>query len=205
MDEDNIIFVPVDTAKDSIPYARIKKPETSVKQPIPGWYSDVFHELVDKCDPENFMNPYDPVKVGKANELYALILANENNKEELLNLRLRAIKELGIKISTQRLYDELLVVCNPKQFTGAAYNEVLLALANQVYPSIRQNADNIFALESIRKQVEELYVWHVKEKEKAEKKDKQYIKNGTIWILLFSALLILLVIIIICLKTLLIE
>ena len=96
------------------------------------------------------------------------------NEEELRKLRLRAIKELGIKISTERLYNELLKVCNPKQFTGAAYNKDLLALANQVYPSIRQNADNISALESIRKQADELYRYkNKKEKEKRDRKQDE--------------------------------
>ena len=80
MDEDNITFVPVDTVKKSIPYAKNKKLETSIKQPIPGWYTDVFHELADKCKPEKFMTPYDPVKVGIANELYDRILDNEDNE-----------------------------------------------------------------------------------------------------------------------------
>lgn len=43
----------------------------------------LLNELKDKCNPQRYMNPYDPIKVSIANSLYERILSNESNIEEL--------------------------------------------------------------------------------------------------------------------------
>lgn len=41
------------------------------KQPIRGRHQSLFEELKARCAPENYMNPYEPEKVSRANKLYS--------------------------------------------------------------------------------------------------------------------------------------
>lgn len=152
MQEDNIRFEEI--GKDETVHA--EQSSTLFKQPVRGRYQNLHAELKAKCAPENFMNPYDPGKVSKANELYAEIIATDTQAEEKLkSFRLRAIEELGVKFSTEELYEKLTAACNPKNFTGDSYNKERLELANLFYQQILKNADNIFALEEIEKEAKE--------------------------------------------------
>ena len=144
--------------EEYINFEEISKDETAhadqssplFKQPIRGRYESLHAELKARCAPENFMNPYEPEKVSRANELYAEVLAtNTQADEELKSLRLRAMEELGVKFSTEQLFEKLTAVCNPKNFTGDSYNKERLELANGLYQQILMNADNIFTLEEI--------------------------------------------------------
>jgi hypothetical protein len=144
--------------EDSINFEEISKDETAhadqssplFKQPIRGRYENLHAELKARCAPENFMNPYEPEKVSRANELYAEVLSiNVQADEKLKLLRLRAMEELGVKFSTEQLFEKLSAACNPKNFTGDSYNKERLELANELYQQILMNADNIFALEEI--------------------------------------------------------
>lgn len=153
MQEDNIRFEEI--GKDETVHA--EQSSTLFKQPVRGRYQNLHAELKAKCAPENFMNPYDPDKVSKANVLYAEIIATDTQAEEKLkSFRLRAIEELGVKFSTEELYEKLTAACNPKNFTGDSYNKERLELANLFYQQILKNADNIFALEEIEKEAKEL-------------------------------------------------
>ncbi|MBQ9893461.1 MAG: hypothetical protein IJM35_09950 [Bacteroidales bacterium] len=53
----------------------------------------IFDELSSICNPENFMQPYDAVKVSIANKLYSRILENKSNVFELEKIRKEAIKD----------------------------------------------------------------------------------------------------------------
>ena len=120
------------------------------KQPIPGRYHSLYKELKVRCAPENFMDPYEPEKVSKANELYSEVLATDAHDDgKLKRLRSRAMEELGVQFSTELLYEKLSAVCNPKNFTGDAYDKERLKLANRLYQAVLKNADNVVALEEI--------------------------------------------------------
>lgn len=153
MQEDNIIFDEI--SKEETAHA--DQSSSLFKQPILGRYESLHAELKARCAPENFMNPYEPEKVSKANELYAEVLAtNEQANEKLKSLRLRAIDELGVKFSTEQIFKKLTAACNPKNFTGDSYNKERLDLANRLYQHILMSADNIFALEEIEVEAKEL-------------------------------------------------
>ena len=110
-----------------------------------------------RCAPENFMNPYEPEKVSKANELYFEVLHTDAQADEQLKqLRLRAIEGLGIKFSTEELFDRLSAACNPKNFTGESYNKERLELSNRLYQTVLMNADNVLAMEEIEGEVKGL-------------------------------------------------
>ena len=96
MPEDNIVFEEVNEGN---PEERPREPST-FKQPIIGMYTNLYEELIEKCAPENFLEPYEPEKASIANELYAQILAcGEENKNELAYKSdyFKYITELGIE------------------------------------------------------------------------------------------------------------
>jgi hypothetical protein len=153
MQEDNISFEEI--GKEETVHA--EQSQALFKQPIRGRYQGLHEELKVKCAPENFMNPYEPKKVSKANELYSEVLhTDEQADKQLKQLRLRAIEELGIKFSTEKLFGKLSAACNPKIFTGESYNKERLELANRLYQAVMMNADNVLALEEIEGEAKEL-------------------------------------------------
>ena len=133
-----------------------KEDEVKEKKPIEGFYASLFDELKEKCDPTCFLKPYDKVKVDIANDIYYEILRNEGNEEKLKSLRLRAIKELGVKFATAIIYENLMEVCNPENFTGIKYDREKLNSANNFFYQIKENADDILALEKIQDDASEL-------------------------------------------------
>ena len=153
MQEDNISFEEI--GKDETAHA--EQAQALFKQPVRGRYQDLHAELKARCAPENFMNPYEPEKVSKANELYSEVLSTDAQAEEQLKqLRLRAIEELGIKFSTEELFTKLSAACNPKNFTGDSYNKERLEQANKLYQAVLMNADHVLALEDIEGEAKEL-------------------------------------------------
>lgn len=141
------------------------------KEPIVGFYASLYDELKEKCDPVCFLKPYDKVKVDIANEIYYEIIHNEENEEKLKSLRLRAIKELGVKFATEIIYENLIEVCNPENFTGIKYDKEKLDSANNYYYQIQENADDILALEKIQDEASELI------KEMQKRREKKYAKH----------------------------
>ena len=151
MQEEDINFEEI--GKDETAHA--EQSSSLFKQPIRGRFQSLYEELKARCAPENFMNPYEPEKVSRANELYSEVLGTDvHDGEKLKELRLRAIEELGVKFSTELLYEKLTAACNPKNFTGKVYNKERLELANRLYQDVLMNADNVFALEGIEEKAE---------------------------------------------------
>ena len=146
MQEDNINFEEI--GKNEAAHA--EQSSALFKQPIRGLFPNLHTELKVRCDPQNFMEPYEPEKVSRANKLYSEILSIDvDDDEKLKMLRLRAMEELGIKFSTEMLYKELTTACDPRIFTGNNYDKERLELANRLYQQVLMNADDIFALEEI--------------------------------------------------------
>lgn len=114
-------------------------------------------ELIDKCNPQNFMEPYNYEKVKIANELYPRLLnCDGNDNAELVEVRKEAISKLGIVLSTSNIYEELCKTCNPQQFMNP-YNPTKVAKANELYFRVLQNKMNIDALEKIRDEARVLF------------------------------------------------
>lgn len=189
MQEDNINFEEI--GKDETAHA--EQSSAVFKQPIRGHYDSLHEELKARCAPENFMNPYEPEKVSRANKLYSEILSiGKNDNEKLKLLRLRAMEELGIKFSTEQLFEKLTAACNPKNFTGDSYNKERLELANGLYQQILMNADDIFVLEEIEEKAKELldtYNPHPNSPDNFVSEDINTIKES-IFVVLFVFILI---------------
>ena len=196
MQEDNINFEEI--GKDETAHA--EQSSAVFKQPIRGHYDSLHEELKARCAPENFMNPYEPEKVSRANKLYSEILTLDKNDDEKLKLlRLRAMEELGIKFSTEQLFEKLTAACNPKNFTGDSYNEERLELANGLYQQILMNADDIFALEEIEDKAGDLIKDYKSETQTQPKDDS----NKEEWLLSiwFSIIFIIIILYLISLRT----
>ncbi len=111
-------------------------------------------ELLEKCNPKNYSGSfnYNYEKVNIANELYAEILGTDilsNDFHKLVSIRKRAEGGLGIKISTEGLYNYLLEQTNPERFLNP-YNKELVSLANELHQQTLLNADKIEELEKIK-------------------------------------------------------
>lgn len=115
-------------------------------------------ELKEKCNPLNFMNPYNKEKVEKANLLYPEILScSLENIELQKTLRKQAISELGITFYTSKVFTELKDKCNPQRFMNP-YNSEKVSIANRLYESVLQNEHNIEMLENIKKEADEFLI-----------------------------------------------
>ena len=75
------------------------------KHPIMGHYNSLYEELLEKCNPACFLEPYDRKKVDLANDIYKQVQKNKNNNKFLKELRTKTISELGVKFSTIQLYE----------------------------------------------------------------------------------------------------
>lgn len=135
------------------------------KAPILGDFANLHEEMLQKCNPKNFMHPYDSTKIEIANEIYEQV-RNNYNEDLLVLLRNRSINELNISFSTINLYSKLVKACNPENFVDDNYDPDKLIKANSLFPKIKKNADNIIELESIEKEATELLLIQQQKDEK---------------------------------------
>lgn len=150
-DEDFIIFQ--EMRKEDSPFQK----QSVERQPIAGHYNSLYDELLEKCNPANFYEPYDSKKVELANEIYSKVLQNPNDEVTLKKLRLRAINELDIKFSTLALFDKLIEICHPRNFgPGQYYDAEKLAKANRIYSEILENADDVVVLEQCEEKAQDI-------------------------------------------------
>ncbi len=171
-DEDDIIFEPI--SSDPV----FNGNSNPSKQPVEGSYPSLYAEIIDKCEPTKFLDPYDERKASLANELYASALSNRNNIDILKRLRIRAINELGVKFSTKGLYTELMDICNPRRFSGENYNQNYFEKSNRLYSKIQNNADDIVCLEQIQAEASDLYhIIQSRQREETEQEQIEQIRN----------------------------
>lgn len=116
---------------------------------------NLWDKLERKCNPANFMNPYDEIKVEKANALFEeLTKTNNDDIEALKSIRRRAMEELGISLINNEYIEKLKAKCNPQQFLEP-YNPEKVRISNIIYSKLKNNMDNIEILEEIEKEIKE--------------------------------------------------
>ena len=137
-----------------IPSGTQKAVELS-KIPSSKVYDSLYEELLDKCNPKNFMEPYDQKKVDEASLIYNdLSRIGKTNEKHIRVIRDRATLELGIKVSTDRLFKELIDYCNPQNFlTAVPFQADLLQIANHFYAQVRTSKNDIHELERLSSQI----------------------------------------------------
>lgn len=153
------------TQIDDVIFVEVKK--NTEKEPIPGSYDSLYEELKQRCNPENFIEPYDKKKIDVANEIYQQLLESSQDDSQLKELRHRALKDLEVKFSTEKLYHYLAGICYPKNFTGEYYDAQNLRLANELHPKIKENADDIEVLEDCELKAKDL-ICIIEERRKKE-------------------------------------
>ena len=118
-------------------------------------YDSLYEELLDKCNPKNFMEPYDKKKVDAAILIYNdLSRIGKTNEKHIRAIRDRATLELGIKVSTDRLFKELIDYCNPQNFlTAVPFQADLLQIANHFYAQVRTSKNDIHELVRLSLQI----------------------------------------------------
>ena len=167
-DEDFIIFQ--EMRKEDSPFQK----QSVERQPIAGHYNSLYDELLEKCNPANFYEPYDSKKVELANEIYSKVLQNPNDEVTLKKLRLRAINELDIKFSTLALFDKLIEICHPRNFgPGQYYDPEKLAKANRIYSEILENADDVVVLEQCEEKAQDIIQVIAERREKELKEEEK--------------------------------
>lgn len=124
-------------------------------------YDSLYDELVDKCSPNKFrIESVGLEKFNIANDIYARLLECKRIADSMGNsrvsddslkiLRDRAIDELGIHVSTRKLFTKLKSVFDPNQFINRQpYDKELVEKAGKWYDLLLRSADDIRALERI--------------------------------------------------------
>ena len=113
-------------------------------------------ELLDKCNPKNFMEPYDKKKVDAANLIYKALLESKPSygcysNQEIRNIKDQAVRELGISISNS-LYRKLINYCDPKRFMEP-YDFEAVQVANEFYSLVEKSKDDIVELEELQHKI----------------------------------------------------
>lgn len=100
-------------------------------------------ELNNKCNPKNFMNPYDHDKVEMANN-FLIELKDAHNYNDIKKIRTKA-KKLGVSISLEQLFNYLSNICNPINYIGKEN----FVIANNLFSKIISSKENLEELEEI--------------------------------------------------------
>ena len=153
IDDDNINWVEM---KPEVGDASKSEGIKLYPSPIPGNYESLYAELIDKCNPSKYATSfnYNYEMLNVANELYAKVIeVGSLNHEELKNIRAKAVTELKIKISTEDLYNTLLMKTEPQRFMEP-YDKDMVKLANEFHHKVLLYADNIEELEKIQTEID---------------------------------------------------
>ena len=115
------------------------------------------YKLRKKCNPENFMKPYQKEKIDKANEIYAILMkTNPNDNNAINQLEIRIEKELSIsRIDCEEL-QILRKRCNPQNFMSP-YMPEKVALANEIYSQLMKKDLTFEEYEALKMKSEQLY------------------------------------------------
>ena len=119
-------------------------------------YESLYMELLDKCNPRNFIEPYDKKKVDAANLIYKALLESKPSygcysNQEIRNIKDQAVRELGISISNS-LYRKLINYCDPKRFMEP-YDFEAVQVANEFYSLVEKSKDDIVELEELQHKI----------------------------------------------------
>ena len=137
-------------------------------------YDSLCEELLDKCNPSIYCyQSFDKEKFDIANDIYNELINNENiNEEKLMELRNRAILELGIHISTKKLYDKLVKYFDPKIYISSTnYDKDRVSQAGYYYDKVLKAKNDILKLEDIEKEAD-IFI-KVRQQEDLKKKLKE--------------------------------
>lgn len=164
------------------------KLQTPRKQPEKD-YRNLYAEMLEKCNPASFLEPYNPEKLTIANNIYSILKQHEREynvldskmPEEMRLLRNKAATLLEISFTTKRLFEFLEKRLHPKQFVNENYHKELLELSNDVYNELLQHSNDIISLEKFHESEKcqlylnrrETFYKKIQEKEEKERREEQ--------------------------------
>lgn len=134
--------------KDIVSNSKVTLSIENTKIPV-NCYTTLFEELKEKCNPANFMSPYNAEKVEISNSIFSRLDSNSKNIQELIQLRNLAINKLGLSFSAKEIFEKLAEAYNPQKFVGESYDADKLHVANKIYSRIQSSQNNIIELEKI--------------------------------------------------------
>lgn len=135
-------------------------------------------ELLEKCNPSIFMNPYNHDKVEIAN-LITIKINEATCLADLKELRGRVIY-LGVEIATSQIFNYLTTVCNPINYIGT---KDLFTSANNLYSRILESKNSMSELEKILEQARGVIPLSSKEEEPAITETREPMSKSKIAIL----------------------
>lgn len=96
----------------------------------------VYQNLLEKCNPIKYINPYDDSKVKLSNEITNKLLSIEpNNKDEMSAICDKAQSELHLQIISPKILAQLRKKVNPKRFIKP-YDVEKIDKANELYKTV---------------------------------------------------------------------
>jgi len=114
-------------------------------------------QLCRVSNPENFMDPFDKVRVDIANDLYSRInQTDETDIEALKALRREVSEQLGIDFTDDKKRVKLIKKCDPKNFMNP-YNEEKVRIATELYDKLCSSNLDVDEMEEIEEAVKQLY------------------------------------------------
>lgn len=136
--------------------SKIKKIKGKDKEIILDKTQGLWYVLERKCNPQNYMSPYNKEMVDKANSIYAELQKTDKSDEiSLKEIRKRIESELQISFIDKDEIESLKYLANPSNYMQP-YNAEKVALANELYAKLQDETIHIDELDSIKEQVEKL-------------------------------------------------
>lgn len=136
--------------------SKIKKIKGKEKEKILDKTQGLWYVLERKCNPQNYMSPYNKEMVDKANSIYAELQKTDKSDEiSLKEIRRRIESELQISFIDKDEIESLKFIANPSNYMQP-YNAEKVALANELYAKLQDETIHIDELDSIKEQIEKL-------------------------------------------------
>lgn len=136
--------------------SKIKKIKGKEKEKILDKTQGLWYVLERKCNPQNYMLPYNKELVDKANSIYAELQKTDKSDEiSLKEIRKRIESELQISFIDKDEIENLKFIANPSNYMQP-YNAEKVALANELYAKLQDETIHIDELDSIKEQIEKL-------------------------------------------------
>lgn len=136
--------------------SKIKKIKGKEKEKILDKTQGLWYVLERKCNPQNYMSPYNKEMVDKANSIYAELQKTDKSDEiSLKEIRRRIESELQISFIDKDEIESLKLIANPSNYMQP-YNAEKVALANELYARLQDKTIHIDELDSIKEQIEKL-------------------------------------------------
>ena len=121
-------------------------------------YDSLYDELLDKCYPGKYKDE-EEARFKVASDIYGQLKQSgkEIPEHALLYIRNRAIDEIGIHISTSKIFDRLKSLIDPENFINIEpYNGELVETSKHLYDQVNCKKDDIRALERLEYEIEKI-------------------------------------------------